>query len=220
MDETRAPVLDPGRGATKTGYLWALARDDRRWGGADPPGVVYFYAPGRGAQHAEAMLAGFIGVLQVDGYAVYKTLAGKRSADAPLTLARCWAHGRRELRALFDQDASPIAEEGLRRIAELYRIEALIVGQSPERRRAVRQERTKPLVLAFGAWLAEARSKLSRKSRAGKKLAYFAHHWQGLQLFLDDGRVEIDTNPVENRIRPLVLTRKNALFAGHDMLAA
>jgi transposase len=216
MDETRAPVLDPGRGATKTGYLWALARDDRRWGGADPPGVVYFYAPGRGAQHAEAMLAGFIGVLQVDGYAVYKTLAGKRSADAPLTLAHCWAHGRRELRALFDQDASPIAEEGLRRIAELYRIEALIVGQSPERRRAVRQERTKPLVLAFGAWLAEARSKLSRKSRAGKKLAYFAHHWQGLQLFLDDGRVEIDTNPVENRIRPLVLTRKNALFAGHD----
>ena len=216
MDETRAPVLDPGRGATKTGYLWALARDDRRWGGADPPGVVYFYAPGRGAQHAEAMLAGFTGVLQVDGYAVYKTLAGKRSADAPLTLAHCWAHGRRELRALFDQDASPIAAEGLRRIAEFYRIEALIVGQSPERRRAVRQERTKPLVLAFGAWLAEARSKLSRKSRAGEKLAYFAHHWQGLQLFLDDGRVEIDTNPVENRIRPLVLTRKNALFAGHD----
>ena len=211
MDETRAPVLDPGRGATKTGYLWALARDDRRWGGADPPGIVYFYAPGRGAQHAEAMLAGFTGVLQVDGYAVYKTLAGKRSADAPLMLAHCWAHGRRELRALFDQDASPIAEEGLRRIAELYRIEALIVGQSPERRRAVRQERTKPLVLAFAAWLAEARSKLSRKSRAGEKLAYFAHHWQGLQLFLDDGRVEIDPNPVENRIRPLVLTQERAV---------
>ena len=216
MDETRAPVLDPGRGATKTGYLWALARDDRRWGGADPPGVVYFYAPGRGAEHAEAMLAGFTGVLQVDGYSAYKTLAGKRPADAPLTLAHCWAHGRRQLRELFDQDASPIAAEGLRRIAELYRIEAEIAGQPPERRRAVRQERAKPLVLAFGAWLAEARAKLSPKSRAGEKLAYFAHHWQGLQVFLDDGRVEIDTNAVENRIRPLVLTRKNALFAGHD----
>lgn len=216
MDETKAPVLDPGRGATKTGYLWALARDDRRWSGADPPGVVYFYAPGRGAEHAEAMLAGFTGVLQVDGYSAYKTLAGKRPADAPLTLAHCWAHGRRQLRALFDQDASPIAEEGLRRIAELYRIEAEIAGQPPERRRAVRQERAKPLVLAFGAWLAAARAKLSPKSRAGEKLAYFAHHWEGLQLFLDDGRVEIDTNAVENRIRPLVLTRKNALFAGHD----
>jgi transposase len=144
MDETKAPVLDPGRGATKTGYLWALARDDRRWSGADPPGVVYFYAPGRGAEHAEAMLAGFTGVLQVDGYSAYKTLAGKRPADAPLTLAHCWAHGRRQLRALFDQDASPVAEEGLRRIAELYRIEAEIAGQPPERRRAVRQERAKP----------------------------------------------------------------------------
>ncbi len=216
MDETKAPVLDPGRGATKTGYLWALARDDRRWGGSDPPGVVYFYAPGRGAPHAEAMLAGFTGVLQVDGYSAYKTLAGKRPADAPLRLAHCWAHGRRQLRELFDQDASPIAAEGLRRIAELYRIEAEIVGQTAERRRAVRQERAKPLVLAFGNWLAEARAKLSPKSRAGEKLAYFAHHWQGLQLFLDDGRVEIDSNAVENRIRPLVLTRKNTLFAGHD----
>ena len=216
MDETKAPVLDPGRGATKTGYLWALARDDRRWGGADPPGVVYFYAPGRGAQHAEAMLAGFTGVLQVDGYSAYKTLAGKRPADAPLRLAHCWAHGRRQLRELFDQDASPIAAEGLRRIAEFYRIEAEIMGQTAERRRAVRQERAKPLVLAFSNWLDEARAKLSPKSRAGEKLAYFAHHWQGLQLFLDDGRVEIDSNAVENRIRPLVLTRKNALFAGHD----
>jgi transposase len=216
MDETTAPVLDPGRGATKTGYLWALARDDRRWGGADPPGVVYFYAPGRGAEHAGAMLAGFTGVLQVDGYSAYKTLASRRPVDAPLTLAHCWAHGRRQLRALFDQDASPVAEEGLRRIAELYRIEAAIAGQPPERRRAVRQEHAKPLVLAFGAWLATARAKLSPKSRAGEKLAYFAHHWDGLQVFLDDGRVEIDTNAVENRIRPLVLTRKNALFAGHD----
>jgi transposase len=199
MDETTAPVLDPGRGRTKTGYLWALARDDRRC-----------------AEHAGVMLAGFTGVLQVDGYSAYKTLAGRRPAEAPLTLAHCWAHGRRQLRALFDQDASPIAEEGLRRIAELYRIEAAIAGQSPERRQAVRQEHAKPLVQAFGTWLTAARAKLSPKSRAGEKLAYFAHHWEGLQVFLDDGRVEIDTNAVENRIRPLVLTRKNALFAGHD----
>ena len=67
MDETRAPVLDPGRGRTKTGWLWALARDDRPWGGADPPGVVYFYAPGRGVEHAEEFLGGFDGILQVDG---------------------------------------------------------------------------------------------------------------------------------------------------------
>jgi transposase len=216
MDETPAPVLDPGRGRTKTGYLWALARDDRRWGGADPPGVIYAYAPGRGAEHAARLLQGFSGVLQVDGYAAYKTVRGKRGPDAPLVLAHCWAHGRRQLREIFDRDASPIAEEGLRRIACLYEIEAAIRGRPPETRRAVRQERSAPLVEAFGGWLAEARARVSAKSRIGEKLAYFANHWDGLRVFLEDGRVEMDSNPVENTIRPLTLNRKNALFAGHD----
>lgn len=216
MDETTAPVLDPGRGRTKTGYLWALARDDRRWGGTDPPGVVYFYAPGRGAEHAEEMLRGFAGVLQVDGYSAYKTVARKRPSEAPLTLAHCWAHGRRQLRELFDRDTSPIAEAGLRQIADLYAVEADIKGLSPGKRRAERQARSKPIVAAFATWLAEVRAKVSPKSRLGEKLGYFANHWDGLQVFLDDGRVEIDNNAVENLIRPLTLNRKNALFAGHD----
>ena len=216
MDETPAPVLDPGRGKTKTGYLWALARDDRRWGGADPPAVVYGYAPGRGAEHAERLLHGFAGVLQVDGYAAYKTVSRGRGPEAPLRLAHCWAHGRRKLREVFDRDASPIAEEGLRRIAELYAVEAEIRGQGADARFAARQARSVPLVEAFRAWLDAARARVSAKSRVGEKLAYFARHWDGLVLFLGDGRIEMDTNPVENAIRPLTLSRKNALFAGHD----
>ena len=216
LDETIAPVLDPGRGRTKTGYLWALARDDRRWGGADPPAVVYHYAPGRGAEHAKAILEGFSGILQVDGYAAYKRVRDDRGPDAPLVLAHCWAHGRRQLREIFDRDASPIAEEGLRRIAELYAIEAALKGSLPEQRRAVRQARSAPLVEDFGAWLARVRARTSAKSRLGQKLAYFANRWEGLCVFLDDGRVEIDSNAVENTIRPLSLQRKNALFAGHD----
>jgi transposase len=66
-DETTAPVLDPGRGRTKTGYFWGLARDDRPWQGTAPPAVVYSDAPGRGAEHAVALLKGFTGVLQTDG---------------------------------------------------------------------------------------------------------------------------------------------------------
>uniref|UniRef100_UPI0015538C2D IS66 family transposase n=1 Tax=Mangrovicoccus sp. HB161399 TaxID=2720392 RepID=UPI0015538C2D len=90
MDETTAPVLDPGRGKTKTGYLWALARDDRGWGGDDPPGVVYFYAPGRGGEHAETFLAGFDGILQLDGYPGYNRLARpSRKGGAPVTVAHC-----------------------------------------------------------------------------------------------------------------------------------
>ena len=217
MDETRAPVLDPGRGRTKTGWLWALARDDRNWGGPDPPGVVYFYAPGRGGKHAERFLDEFEGILQVDGYAGYNRLTGPKGQ---VRLAFCWAHARRKLRESFDSTKSEVAAEGLRRIAEFYAIEAEIRGASPQRRLAERQARTAPLVEAFGVWLREQRARLSAKSRLGEKLAYIARHWDGLQMFLQDGRVEMDSNSVENLIRPVALNRKNALFAGHDEGAA
>ena len=217
MDETRAPVLDPGRGKTKTGWLWALARDDRNWGGADPPGVVYFYAPGRGGEHAEGFLDGFEGILQVDGYAGYNRLSVPKGQ---VRLAYCWSHARRRLRESFDSTKSEIAAEGLRRIAEFYAIEAEIRGAAPERRLAERQARTAPLVEAFGVWLKEQRARLSAKSRLGEKLAYIARHWDGLRVFLDDGRVEMNSNSVENLIRPVALNRKNALFAGHDEGAA
>ena len=99
MDETTAPVLDPGRGRTKTGYLWALARDDRGWGGDDLPGVVFTYAPGRAGQNAEQILQGFDGTLQLDGYAGYNRLTRpSRKGGAPITVAYCWAHARRKLK--------------------------------------------------------------------------------------------------------------------------
>lgn len=132
MDETTAPVLDPGRGRTKTGFLWALARDDRNWGGADPPGVVYFYAPGRGGEHAETVLDGFDGVLQIDGYPGYNRLTRtKRQGGDPITVAHCWAHARRKLREVFDRDGSAIAAEGLERIRKLYEIGARSAVPAP-----------------------------------------------------------------------------------------
>lgn len=217
MDETTAPVLDPGRGTTKTGYLWALARDDRPWGGDDPPGVVYFYAPGRAGESAETFLTGFEGILQIDGYPGYNRLSKlSRKGGAPIHVAHCWAHARRKLKEVFDRDGSEIAAEGLRRIAELYAVEADICGVSPGQRLSARQTRTAPLVAAFGEWLQAQRRRISVKSRLGEKLAYIHNHWDGLQTFLADGRVEIDSNRVENLIRPIALNRKNALFAGHD----
>lgn len=217
MDETTAPVLDPGRGRTKTGYLWALARDDRSWGGDDPPGVVYFYAPGRHGAHAEKFLAGFNGTLQIDGYTGYNRLTKpSRTGGDPITVAYCWAHARRKLKEVFDRDGSEIAAEGLRRIAEIYAIEKDIRGTSPGQRLSARQARSAPLVAAFGEWLQAQRLRISAKSRLGEKLAYIHRYWGGLQTFLTDGRVEIDSNNVENLVRPIALNRKNALFAGHD----
>jgi transposase len=217
MDETRAPVLDPGRGRTKTGYLWAVLRDDRGHGGADPPIVVYHYAPGRCGEHAERMLEGFDGVLQVDGYGGYHRLArGERKGGAPLRLAWCWSHGRREIIAATPKAGSPIAEAILARIAALYAIEAEIRGKEASIRQCVRAERSRPLVVELEEFLRAQAARLSGRSDMGKAVAYLLNHWAGLTLFLDDGRVEMDTNLVENQIRPLTLTRKNALFAGHD----
>ena len=217
MDETRAPVLDPGAGKTKTGYLWALTRDDRGWGGEDPPAVVFTYAPGRHGNHAMGILRGFEGVLQVDGYTGYDALAEpRRVGGSPLALAYCWAHARRKLHDIYQKDGSEIAAEGLRRIAEIYKIEAKIRGKTPDERLAVRQDQSGPLVADFRQWLTHQRIRISTKSRLGEKLAYIHRHWDGLQIFLADGRVEMDTNPVENTIRPITLNRKNALFAGHD----
>jgi transposase len=217
MDETTAPVLDPGRGRTKTGYLWALARDDRSWGGDDPPGVVYFYAPDRAGENAERILRGFDGILQLDGYQGYNRLTRpSRKGGDPVRVAHCWAHARRKLKEVFDRDGSEIAAEGLRRIAEFYKIEADIRGTAPGQRLSARQARSAPLVAAFGTWLQAQRLRISAKSRLGEKLAYIHRHWDGLQTFLTDGRVEIDSNKVENLVRPIALNRKNALFAGHD----
>jgi transposase len=119
MDETPAPVLDPGRGTTKKGYFWALARDDRAWNGPEPSGVASTYTPGRSGQHAVDILQGLEGVLQVDGYAGYNRVLDLRD-NAPI----CWAHARGKLYELTHHNVAAIAEEGLKQVAALYRIEA------------------------------------------------------------------------------------------------
>lgn len=215
-DETRCPVLDPGRGRTKTGYLWAIARDDRPWGGADPPAVAYTYAPGRGAEHAARLLAGFNGVLQVDGYAGYDKQADATRPGGPLTLAYCWSHFRRRFYDIAKPGNAPIASEALVRIGQFYAIEAEIRGSSAEKRRTERQARTRPLIEALGQWLDDQLERVPGRSPIAEAIRYGTSHWQGLCRFLDDGRIEIDTNVVERSIRPIALSRKNALFAGSD----
>ena len=215
-DETRAPVLDPGRKKTKTGYLWAMARDDRPWGGADPPAVADLYAPGRGAEHAATFLDGFSSILQVDGYVAYKGLAAPDRAGGPVTLAFCWAHVRRKFYDLAAGGHTPVAKEMLERIAALYRIEKDIRGLGPEARCARRQSEAGPIVTAMKPWLEAQLSKVSGRSRLAEAIRYALKLWPGLTLYIDDGRIEIDSNTVERAIRPIALNRKNALFAGSD----
>lgn len=211
-DETTLPVLDPGRGQVKKGFAWAIARDDRPWGGTDPPAVVFRYAPGRGREHAAALLAGYRGILQCDGYAAYKALAAKEG----MTLAFCWSHARRAFYDLAKGGAAPIAEEALRRIAALYAIEADIRGSSAEVRRAARQTRSQPLVEDLFAWFEAQLARLPGGSPTAEAIRYALNHRKGLVQYLDDGHIEADTNTVERAIRPICLSRKNALFASGD----
>jgi transposase len=217
VDETTAPVLDPGRGKTKTGYLWAVLRDDRGWGGTAPPGVVFHYRPGRKGEYAAEILDGFNGTIQVDAYGAYTHLATpKRTGGDPLRLAFCWAHGRRKLIKAKPKKGSPIVDEALLRIAALYKIEDAIRGTGPDHRRSVRQELSRPLVDEFFAWLKAQAARVSRKSDLGEAMAYMLKRQSGFRLFLEDGRVDIDSNLVENAIRSPAMNRRNALFAGHD----
>jgi transposase len=211
-DETTAPVLDPGRGRTKTGQLWAYARDDRPWGGPDPPAVAYVYAPDRKAERPMAHLAGFTGVLQVDGYGGYRPLA----ETGAVQLAFCWAHVRRRFYELAAAGPAPIAAEALERIKALYAVEGDIRGLEPETRQTIRQERSRPLIAALEPWLRARLETISRKTKLAEAIRYALSRWAGLSRFLDDGRIEIDNNTVERSIRPLALTRKNSLFAGSD----
>ena len=213
MDETTIPTLDPGRGRTKTTYFWSVLRDQSGWDGPDPKAIIYNFAPGRGAKYARTFLEGFTGILQVDGYNAYKTIA--RDPERGLRLAHCWSHCRREYHDLYKPDGStPLAEEALRQIGGFYAIEAEIRGRTPEERLKVRQERTRPLLEAFKTWVQDRLAEVMSSSLMADPLRYTLSHWEGLTVFLDDGRVDMHSNTIERSMKPIILTRKNSLFAG------
>ncbi|MDR7222253.1 transposase [Aminobacter aminovorans] len=211
-DDTPVPVLDPGRGRTKTGRLWVYAREQRPWAGPEPPAAVYLFAPDRKAERPVSHLQHFKGVLHVDGYAGFEQLA----ARGDIVLAACWAHTRRKFYDVVEATGSPVATEALRRIGEIYAVEADVRGQAPALRLAARLQRSKPVVAAFHAWLEAQLQHISGRSTLAEAVRYALSRWTGLTRFLTDGRVELDTNPVERAIRPVALGRKNHLFAGSD----
>ena len=211
-DDTPIPVLDPGRGRTKTGRLWVYARDDRPWQGQDPPAAVYLYSPDRKAERPTSHLARFSGVLQVDGYPGFNRL----SEGGAVRLAACWAHSRRKFYDVQQATGSPVAAEALRRIAELYAVEAAIRGQTAAERQSVRQASSLQLVAAMKAWLKQQVAQIPPRGGLADAIRYALARWDSLCCFLNDGRIELDTNTVERAIRPITLGRKNHLFAGSD----
>ena len=211
-DDTPVPVLEPGRGRTRTGRLWTYVRDDRPSAGPDPPAVWYRFSPDRKGQHPRDHLRSFRGILQADAYAGFAPLyEGSRIIEAA-----CWAHARRKFYDVYVIDRSMIAEEAIRRIGELYDIERQLRGHPPEVRCAERQEQAVPKLRALQAWLDATLRTVSAKSPIAGAIHYTLVRWAALTRFSEDGRIELDNNTAERAIRPLVLGRKNYLFAGSD----
>lgn len=211
-DDTPVPVLDPGRGKTKTGRLWTYVRDDRPAASRDPPAVWYRYSPDRKSEHPQAHLKRFRGILQADAYSGYAVLY----ASERIVEAACWAHARRKFYDLYVAEHSPLAAEAIRRIGELYAIEREIRGRKPSERAQVRQQRAGPLLETLQQWLAATLRMVSAKSELAGAIKYALLRWTALTRYRDDGRIEIDNNSAERSIRPLVLGRRNYLFAGSD----
>ncbi|RIY38643.1 IS66 family transposase [Neopusillimonas maritima] len=211
-DDTPVPVLDPGRGKTRTGRLWTYVRDDRPAGSRAPPAVWYQYSPDRKGERAQKHLQGFSGILQADAYSGY----GALYRGGEVIEAACWAHARRKFYDLFKHEPSPIAQEALARIGALYVIEREIRGCEALLRQATRQHRAAPLLTSLKAWLDSVLMTVSAKSELAKAIKYTLGHWTALTRYCDDGRIEIDNNTAERSIRPLVIGRRNYLFAGSD----
>ncbi len=184
--------------------------------------MVYADAPGRGAIHGLKLLEGYRGIVHCDGYAAYKTIANEKrpgNMAEDVTLAFCWVHLRRQFIKAQKTAApapAPVAEEALRRIAQLYAIEAGLRGRSADERREGRQIHARPLVEAMEKWLAAQLKIVSGKSDTAQAIRYAQNHWAGLTLYLEEGRIEMDTNAVERAMRPIKLTAKNSLFSGCD----
>jgi transposase len=226
-DDTIVPVL--AKGKTDTGRCWVYVRDDRPFAGPDPPAAMFYYSRDRAGEHAQAHLADYAGIFQADAFAGYNKLYDADRKPGPLIEAACWVHARRPFFVMADIAAnarrkaqgkiavtSPLALEMVQRIDALFEIERAINGQSAERRRAVRQELSAPVVADLESWMREQRPQLSRGNDVAKAMDYMLKRWPAFTRFLDDGRICLSNNAAERALRGIALGRKSWLFAGSD----
>jgi transposase len=227
-DDTTVPVL--AKGKTDTGRCWTYVRDDRPFGGQDPPAAMFYFSRDRSGAHPQGHLEGWSGILQADAYGGYGELYKAERKPGPILEAACWAHSRRKFFELADIEAAarrkaqgkkpqavyPLALEAVRRIDELFAIERDIHGLSAEQRLAVRQQRSAPLVADLQAWMLENGPKLSPGHDLAKAMNYMIKRWDAFSRFLIDGRICLSNNAAERALRGIALGRKSWLFCGSD----
>jgi len=218
-DDTTVPVLAKGR--TDTSRCWVYVRDDRPFGGPEPPAAVFHFSRDRRGEHPRTHLAGWSGILQADAYSGYGDLYAGDRTPAPVLSGLCWAHARRKFYELADVEAaarvrskgktavvSPMAMEAVRRMDALFTIERAVGGLSAVERLAARREHSLPIVADLEAWMRQERPKLPRSADVAKAMDYMLKRWLAFTRFLDDGRVCLTNNAAERALRGLALGRK------------
>ena len=223
-DDTTVPVL--AKVKNRTGRLWTYVRDDRPFGGHDPPAAVFFYSPDRAGIHPEQHLAGYAGVLQADAYAGFNSVYKPERKPGPIIEAACWSHARRKLFELADIASkardktstviSPIAFAAVAKFDAVFAMERSINGLSPDERLAVRRKDIVPIVDDLIAWMKQERAKLSRHNDVAKAMDYMLKRIDAFTRFLQDGRICLSNNAAERALRGIALGRKSWLFAGSD----
>lgn len=227
-DDTTVPVLAAGK--TDIARCWVYVADDKPFGGTSPPAAMFYYSRDRSGEHPQAHLAQWSGIFQADAFSGYGKLYMPDRSPGQILQAGCWSHARRPFFIFADLEEaarrkaaskkpiamSPIAIEVVRRIDALFEIERAINGQSPDQRKAVRQELAKPLVEELHAYLEDKRSNFSRSHDLYKAINYMLKRWPAFTLFLDDGRVCLSNNAAERALRGIALGRRSWLFCGSD----
>jgi len=222
-DDTTIRIL--AKSKCTTGRIWTYVRDDRPFAGPAPPAAVYYASSDRRGEHPQKHLAAFAGILQADCYSGFEPLFDPKRKAMPIKPAFCLAHARRGFFELADiektardgqkgKPVSPIALEAVRRLDALFEVERAINGQNADERRAVRQERSKPLLDDMHAWLLRERETLSRSSEVLKPMNYMLRRWEGFARFIEDGRICLSNNAAERALRGIALGRRNWTFAG------
>jgi transposase len=211
-DDTPIRMLAPGAGRTQTARLWTYARDERPWGGSAPAAAWYRFSGDRKGQHPRDHLARFRGFMHADGYAGFEDLY----RSGAVREVACMAHVRRKFVDVHRSQGSPIAEEAIRRIAQLYAVEKEARGSPPDRRVDLRQARAAPVFDDLEAWLAQQLTRISGKSPLAAAIRYALARMKRMRPYLANGILELDNNAAERGMRAIALGRKNYLFVGSE----
>ncbi len=211
-DDTPVSMLAPGTGRTRTARLWTYVRDERPWNGDAPPAALYRFSGDRKGERPKGHLSGFRGWMHADGYAGFEDLY----RTGGIREVACLAHVRRKFVDVHRAHGSPIAEEAIRQIAQLYAVEKEARGSPPDRRVEIRRAKARSIFDDFETWLAAQSATLSAKTPLAAAIRYALSRTARLRPWIDHGVLEIDNNAAERAMRAIALGRKNYLFVGSE----